>query len=122
MKRPFDPGVRHPGVEALLGEIPAALLDERAWFATELTERYATELALDAVAALGLAPELARGGSASVLLERRGFVADFLPALSSLLARLAGDAALGDHARLQPGRGGGRTTAEQQQGAGGEQA
>lgn len=90
MEHRFDPGERHPGVEALLGEVPPSLLDDRTWFATELCERYASSLALDAVAALGLAPELAAGGTASEILARRDFVAGFLPVLGALLTRLAG--------------------------------
>lgn len=89
MKPRFDPGERHPGVEAHLAEIPPSLLDDRTWYATELCERYATEVVLEATATLGLAPELARGGTAPQILARRGFVAGFLPLLGALFARLA---------------------------------
>ncbi len=94
MTRRFDPGERHSAVEALLGEVPSSLLDDRAWFAAELGERYALELALEAVAALDLAAELERGGTAAEILTRRGFVIGFQPALNALLARLAGEGEL----------------------------
>ncbi|MGH7338003.1 MAG: hypothetical protein ACREI7_10515, partial [Myxococcota bacterium] len=86
MKSPFDPGAHDPRVDLLLGEIPPALLEERNWFAAELVERYATELAVDAAARLGLDAELERGATTDEIVARKGFVADFRPALRSLLA------------------------------------
>jgi SAM-dependent methyltransferase len=102
MRRPFDPGAPDPRIGALLGEIPPEILEERTWFASELFERYASELAVDVAAELGLDTELVRGATADEILERRGFVAEFRPALCSLLARLAADGEI--EASGQPAR------------------
>jgi polyketide synthase PksN len=89
MKLPFEPGPRPRTIDAYLGEIPQSLFDERTFGSCELADRYATDLALDLVRRLGLAPVLARGGDLDELAAARGFVPGFRPALATLLARLA---------------------------------
>jgi len=89
MTPPFDPGPRPAGVEPLLGELPKALFDDRTHACCELVDRYATDLALEVAAELALEPALAEATSAAELAAERGFAADFLPPLESLLARLA---------------------------------
>jgi SAM-dependent methyltransferase len=89
MALPFDPGPRPAGVEALLGELPATLFDDRFHACCELVERYADNLALEIAGELALAPVLARGAGVDELAAERGFAAEFRPALAALLARLA---------------------------------
>ena len=89
MRLPFDPGPRPTGVEALLGEIPAALFGDHFHVCCELVDRYATDLALEIADALGLAAPLARGATAAEIAVELGFAPAFRPALDSLLARLA---------------------------------
>lgn len=107
MALPFAPGPRPAGVEPLLGELEPALFDERFHACCELVERYAADLALEVVAALGLAAELAAGVTAAELVAAHGFAAEFEPALAALLARLvqSGDlAAAGTPPRVRLAR------------------
>jgi SAM-dependent methyltransferase len=90
MRRPFEPEPRPRGLEPWLGEVPDSLFDDRIYAACELLDRYATELALDLVGALGLEAPLAAGASAAAIVEARGFDPAFRPALARLLDRLAG--------------------------------
>jgi SAM-dependent methyltransferase len=89
MRLPFDPGPRPAGVEALLGEVPAELFDDRFHVCCELVDRYATDLALEIAAELGLGAPLARGATAAEIAAELGFATAFRAALDSLLARLA---------------------------------
>jgi len=85
---PFSPGPPPAGVEPLLGELEPALFDERFHAGCELVERYAADLALEVVAALGLPDALAAGATVDELAAARGFVPAFAPALDALLVRL----------------------------------
>jgi SAM-dependent methyltransferase len=89
MRLPFEPGRRPTAIDAHLGEIPVSLFDEETFACCELTERYATDLALDLARRLGLPPHLAAGGSADELLAALGYSPGFRPALVALLDRLA---------------------------------
>jgi SAM-dependent methyltransferase len=107
MALPFAPGPRPAGVEPLLGELEPARFDERFHACCELVERYAADLALEIVAALGLTGDLAAGATAAELVAARGFAAGFEPALDALLVRLAasGDlAAAGEPLRYRATR------------------
>lgn len=88
MRRPFDPGPPPAAIPAHLGEVPKTLFDERLWAASELVERYATDLALEIAGTLGLAAALESPRSASELAEDHGWSPGFEPALAALLARL----------------------------------
>lgn len=85
----FVPTPRPRDLERHLGEIPAALFDDRIWASCELADRYATDLCLDLVGRLGLGEALAAGGTVESLATARGFVPTFRPALAALLDRLA---------------------------------
>jgi SAM-dependent methyltransferase len=89
----FDPGPKPSELDALLGELPTALLDEESFRCCELTDRYATEVARDLAVRLGISAPLALGATIDELVARGGFVESFRPALEALLRRLvdAGD-------------------------------
>jgi len=89
MATAFDPGHRPQGLEPWLGEIPDTLFDDDLYAACELSDRYATALALEVLDDLGAAAPLALGGSAAEIATALGLREDGLPALGALLDRLA---------------------------------
>ena len=79
-------------IDALLGELPRYLFDERFYLSWQLVDRYADAWALQLAHDLGLAEAgggLATPASATELLTRRGFAGDFAVPLRGLLRHLA---------------------------------
>jgi len=88
MAATFDPGHRPSGLEPWLGELPDDLFDDDLYAACELSDRYATALALEILDDLGAAEPLAGGGTAAEIAAALGLREDGLPALGALLDRL----------------------------------